>query len=190
MKRVFMVALLVVACMVATAPGRSEITGGWEQSFKAGVIDKSTGSAIRGTEIVHLATHKGRLYAGNGYWMDTRGHANTPWSQVLVLDSADGDWKVDLALGPRHLRVTVLKSVTFTTDCTGKSLNEPVNLLLAASDIQSGKRETHIWTRNDTDNTWTKSTLAGDPKYRRSTRAMIVHQDRKAGVDRIFVAAG
>jgi len=35
-----------------------------------------------------------------------------------------------------------------------------------------------------------KTTLQGDPKHRRSTRALIVHRDQRTGVDRIFVAAG
>jgi len=152
--------------------------------------DASTGKPIRGTEIVHLAAHKGRLYAGNGYWMDTRGYENIPWSQVLVLDSRDGTWKVDLALGPGHLRVTALKSVTFTTDGDGKALAAPVNLLLAASDTQGGHPQSNIWTRDDDGNTWVKTTLQGDPEYRRSTRALIVHRDQRTGVDRIFVAAG
>ncbi len=183
MNRVVVFLLLVVICTDSTASALSQTANGWEQSFKAG-------KGIRGTEIVHLETHKGRLYAGNGYWMDTRGHAKTPWSQVLVLDSRDGTWKVDLALGGPHLRVTVLKSVTFATDGEGKALAEPVNLLLAASDIQGGQRKTHIWTRDDERNTWVKTMLEGDPKYRRSTRAVIVHRDGKTGVDRIFVAAG
>lgn len=190
MKRVFVVLLLNLICTAQMACAQGKTAGGWEQSFKAGTIDKSTGKAIRGTEIIHLAAHKGRLYAGNGYWMDPRGHANTPWSQVLVLDSPNGTWKVDLALGAKHLRVTVLESVTFTTDGEGKKLAEPVNLLMAASDIQSGHRHTHIWTRDDEKNTWTRTTLAGDPKYRRSTRALTVHRDRRTGVDRIFIAAG
>ena len=190
MKRVFVIGLLSLICGVGMACAQSKTANGWEQSFKAGTIDKSTGKAIRGTEIIHLTAHKGRLYAGNGYWMDTRGHDKTPWSQVLVLDSRDGSWKVDLALGPRHLRVTVLESVTFTTDGRGKALAAPVNLLIAASDIQDGHRQTHIWTRDDEKNTWVRTTLAGDPKYRRSTRAVIVHRDRRTGVDRIFIAAG
>jgi len=190
MKRVFILLLLHIICTAAATIAQSQTANGWEQSFKAGMIDRSTGKPIRGTEIVHLVSHKGRLYAGNGYWMDTRGYKSIPWSQVLVLDSRDGTWKVDLALGPRHLRVTALKSVTFTTDGDGKALGAPVNLLLAASDIQGGHRESHIWTRDDDSNTWVKTTLHGDPKYRRSTRALIVHRDRRTGVDRIFVAAG
>lgn len=154
------------------------------------MIEKSTGKPIRGTEIVHLAAHKGRLYAGNGYWMDTRGYENIPWAQVLVLDRPDGTWRVDLALGRPHLRVTALESVTFTTDSEGKPLAAPVRLLLAASDVQRGRRASHIWTRDDESGTWARTTLHGDPRHRRSTRALIVHRDRRTGVDRIFVAAG
>jgi hypothetical protein len=154
------------------------------------MIDPSTGKPIRGTEIVHLVAHKGRLYAGNGYWMDARGYENIPWAQVLVLDSRDGDWKVDLALGPRHLRVTALKSVTFTTGGHGMPLASPVNLLLADSDIQRGKRESNIWTRNDETNAWVKTTLPAGHGLRRSTRAFAIHRDRKTRIDRIFVAAG
>jgi hypothetical protein len=182
--------LLTLTGVTATALAQSQTTRGWEQSFKAGMIDTATGNPIRGTEIVHLAAHKGRLYAGNGYWMDTRGHTKTPWSQVLVLESRNGTWKVDLALGPPHLRVTALKSVTFTTDTDGQALPAPVNLLLAASDVQGGHRKSNIWTRDDRGNTWAKTTLRGDPQCRRSTRALIVHRDRKTGVDRILVAAG
>jgi hypothetical protein len=190
MKRAFILPLLVITCTVERTSAQSRTADGWEQSFKAGMIDRSTGKPIRGTEIVHLVAHKGRLYAGNGYWMDTRGYKNIPWSQVLVLDSRDGAWTVDLALGPPYLRVTALESVTFTTDGDGRALGAPVNLLLAASDIQGGHRKSNIWTRDDDTNTWAKTTLRGDPNYRRSTRALIVHRDRRTGVDRIFVAAG
>ncbi|NIP24722.1 MAG: hypothetical protein GWN55_04845 [Phycisphaerae bacterium] len=190
MKRIFILLLLKLICAAAPAFAQSQTANGWEQSFRAGMIDQSTGKPIRGTEIVHLVAHKGRLYAGNGYWMDTRGYANIPWAQVLVLDSRKGAWKVDLALGPGHLRVTALKSVTFTTDADGKALPASVNLLLAASDIQSGNRKSYIWTRDDDNNTWVKTTLQAGPKYRRSTRALTVHRDRRTGIDRIFVAAG
>jgi len=89
------------------------------------------------------------------------------------------------------MRVTALESVTFTTDATGKALVPPVNLLLAASDVMTpGRGVSHIWTRDDDSNTWVKSTLAGDPKLRRCTRAISMHRDSRTGVDRIFAALG
>ena len=193
------VLLLVQFCSSGESADRvpdaqSDSVGGWKRCFKAGSADAS-GRLVGGTEIIHLVTHKGRLYAGNGYWMDTAGKAQIPWAQVLVLDSPEGSWKVDLALGPRHLRVTILKSVTFKTDGNGAALDVPVSLLLAGSDHHEvGKapvyRETNIWTRDDDANTWVKTTLQSGKRYRRSVRALRVHRDRKTGVDRIFVAAG
>ena len=193
------VLLLVQCCSSGESSDRvpdaqSGSVGRWEQSFKAGDVDAS-GRLVGGTEIIHLESHKGRLYAGNGYWMDTAGKAQMPWAQVLVLDSPEGSWKVDLALGPRHLRVTILKSVTFNTDGNGAALDVPVSLLLAGSDHHEvGKapvyRETNIWTRDDDENTWVKTTLQSGKRHRRSVRALLVHRDRKTGMDRIFVAAG
>lgn len=185
-------AVLLPVLLVATAPAvaGAPACAGWEPSFEAAAVDPSTGKPIRGTEIIHLAAHKGRLYAGNGYWMDRRGYDNTSWAQVLVLDAPGGDWRVDLALGPRHLRVTVLESVTFATDGAGRPLPDPMNLLLVGSDSYVRPVQSHIWTRDDDRGTWTRTTLDGDPEARRSTRALIVHRDRVTGVDRIFVAAG
>lgn len=171
------------------ADARSRSVAGWEQSLKAGSADAS-GRLVGGTEIVHLASHKGRLYAGNGYWMDTAPKAHCPWAQVLVLDSPGGSWKVDLALGPRHLRVTVLESVAFKTDGNGAALARPVRLLLAGSDSYVRPVQSHIWTRDDARGTWVKTTLHGDPSARRSMRALVVHRDRVTGADRVLVAAG
>jgi len=178
--------VLQIALLAGAAPGQSRPAGGWEQVFRPGKGD----GAVGGTEILHLVAHKGRLFAGNGYWMDPRGPANTPWAQVLVLDSPGGAWKVDLAMGAGHLRATALKSVTFATDAAGKPLDPPVNLLLAASDIQTGPKATHIWTRDDDRGTWVRTTLPASEALRRSTRAFAVHRDRVTHVDRVFVAAG
>lgn len=173
---------------------QSDSVGRWKRSFEAGSLDAS-GRLVGGTEIIHLVTHKGRLYAGNGYWMDTVEKSKKSWSQVLFLDSPEESWKIDLELGPRHLRVTILKSVTFETDGSGNTLDVPVSLLLAGSDHHDlGKapvyRETNIWTRDDNKNTWVKTTLQSGKQHRRLVRALRVHRDRKTGVDRIFVAAG
>ena len=175
----------------ATHPGT---TGGWKRSFQPALLDDSC-TLAGGTEILHLVSHKARLYAANGYWMDTVGYANIPWAQILVLDSPTGRWKVDLEMGPRHLRATALESVRFERDGHGTALPEPVDLLLAASDYNPtgrlpGNRVTSVWTRDDENDTWVKTTLQSGPSLRRSTRAFFVHRDQVTGVDRVFAAAG
>jgi len=146
----------------------SEHGRGWAPSFLAGSADPSAPKSIRGTEIVHLVAHRGRLFAGNGYWMDPRGPDRTPWYQVLVLAAPEAAWKVGLAGG-------------------GRALTPPVALLLAASD--SGQTST-VWTRDDARETWVRTTLQTGGQHRRSTRAFAVHRDRETGIDRLFVAAG
>jgi len=57
---IFLVAILVLFQVVGDAPNvfaQSKPRNGWEQSFKAGMIDGATGKPIRCTEIVHLVAH-------------------------------------------------------------------------------------------------------------------------------------
>ena len=42
----------------------------WTQSYDAGYADGG-GAYAGGSEIMHLAAHKGKLYAANGYWKDS-----------------------------------------------------------------------------------------------------------------------
>ena len=58
-------------------------TQSWMCDFLAGRIG-SADPLARGTEIVHIEAHKGRLYAGNGYWMD-HPYTAIPWAQVLAI---------------------------------------------------------------------------------------------------------
>ena len=63
----------------------------WVQSYNSGYIDKK-GKFAGGSEIMHLVSHKGKIYAANGYWMDARwvippiGQRQS--AQVLRLDSS------------------------------------------------------------------------------------------------------
>jgi len=93
-RRVLILLLMGAACNAGSGPGPARTDAGWEQSFRAGVGDESSGQPVGGTETVHLAVHRGRLHAGNGYWMDARA-PKIPWAQVLVLSSRDGPWGVD-----------------------------------------------------------------------------------------------
>ena len=95
----------VVVTLVALAGYDSDekmVGADWTQSYDAGYTD-GNGAYAGGSEIMHLAAHNGKLYAANGYWEDSR-WVNRPYvdkqsAQVLVLDSADGRWEVDLDMG-------------------------------------------------------------------------------------------
>jgi len=113
----------------------------WTQCYDAGYTD-GNGAYAGGSEIMDLAAHKGKLYAANGYWEDSRWveppYADKQSAQVLRLDSADGRWEVDLDMGRsnghglRYMKGNILKSVTFTRDEFGKPLPRPQNLLVMA----------------------------------------------------------
>ena len=154
--------MLLAATAVAAANSapaangaNGEIAPGWDQSYKAGTTDPN-GHYMGGAQILHMAGHEGRLYAGNSYWCDSRNtywggkDRQTGWAQVLRLDRPGGPWTVDLELGPQYLRVEVLESVTFQTDGAGKPLPKPVDLLLAGTFSPSpGKVEVSLFARDD-----------------------------------------
>jgi len=152
-----------------------------------------------GTELLHIVSHKGKLYAGAGYWLDPRNvlyggtDPNDFWAQILRLDGPDARWRVDLDM-PRHLRPEILTSVTFTTDGHGTALREPVNLLLVSTYEIGRGNGFSLFTRNDDTGRWEKSKIvAGDIGLRgedTSVRAMMVHRDAVTGIDRLFVAIG
>lgn len=172
----------------------------WVQSFRAGELDRN-GHYMGGSTIVHLVGHKGKLYAGNSYWHDARNiwyggkDPGTGWAQVLRLDEPGGEWEVDHDLGPQHLRVEILKSLTFTMDGSGRKLSEPVNLL-AAAEYSPGADHVDInfFCRNDRTGVWEKGTVYSGPRPAdledRSCRAMRVYRDKVTGLERVFLSLG
>lgn len=173
---------------------------GWIHSFQAGKTD-SNGHYMGGSTIVHLVGHKGKLFAGNSYWHDSRNiwyggeDPDTGWAQILRLDAPGGDWEVEFDLGPRHLRVEILKSLTFTADARGRRLSEPVSLLATAEYSPKPKSvEINFFSRNDATGRWEKATVHSGPRPAdledRSCRAMRVHRDRVTGIERVFLSLG
>lgn len=197
--------LMLFAATVNSAPlgngANGGIASGWDQSYKAGMVDQS-GRYMGGSQILHMVNHEGRLFAGNSYWCDSRsiqrGGKDRPsgWAQVLRLDKPGGPWTVDLELGPRYLRVEILKSVTFRTDGTGKPLPKPVQLLLASAfSLSPNKVEVSLFARDDATGKWTKGTVYSGPIRKdagknHSVRAMCLHRDKVTGVDRLFLTIG
>lgn len=166
----------------------------WEQSFAAGYYDGS-GNYAGGSEIMHLVTHKGRLYAFNGYWEDI--HYPGQSAQVLRLDSADGIWEVDLdtgADGIPYLKGNILKSVTFSLDKQGNHLPAPITLLIAAAGTYvNGSGLVSVFVRNDVDGHWKSSVVqsgssAGGVRW--VPRDMEMYRDPATGLERLFLLLG
>ncbi len=176
---------------------------GWKESYSAGYLDKR-GVFAGGSEIMHLVPHKGKVYAANGYWMDARWvippEGQRQSAQVLRLDSTDSSWQVDLDTGKsnghglEYMKGNVLRSVTFTRDGTGKTLAEPVNLLVmaAGSNFERGGAVS-TWVRNDESETWTHSLVRHGSSVggiRWVPRDMETHTDKVTGVEKLFMSLG
>jgi hypothetical protein len=172
----------------------------WRWSYSAGYID-SAGRYAGGSEIMHLASHKGKLYAANGYWKDS--HWEVPEgepkqsAQVLRLDSSAGAWEVDLEMGDESppsfnfMKGNILKSVRFTEDGEGNRLSPARELLVMAA----GTISTHVcvWVRDDPTGRWdSRVVLGGEPKkdVRWVPRDIEIHTDAVTGRERIFLLLG
>ncbi len=193
------VVLTVLACGTAGAEGRAA----WTQSYEAGYND-ANGAYAGGSEIMHLVAHQGKLYAANGYWMDSR-WTDPPYqekqsAQVLRLDSADGRWQVDLDTGRgggnglRYMKGNTLKSITFTRDAFGHPLHRPRHLLVLAAGAHADTRGVvSAWVRYDTAGTWKHAIVRRGPRSRGVRwipRDMQVYRDKVTGRERLFLLVG
>ena len=175
----------------------------WTQSYDAGYKDRN-GAYAGGSEIMHLVSHKKKLYAANGYWVDSRWaarpYAAKQSAQVLRLDSTDGRWEVDLDMGKsngrglRYMKGNILQSVTFTRDEFGKPLPTPRNLLVMAAGAYTQKHGiVSAWVRDDAAGTWNHAIVkygsrAGGTRW--IPRDMQVYRDEVTGVERLFLLIG
>ncbi|MGO8800684.1 MAG: hypothetical protein ACLQE9_13695 [Roseiarcus sp.] len=169
--------------------------GGFERAFTAGSRDAS-GRFMGGTELRVLTAHAGKLFAGNGYWMDQSGSEGPQSAEILVLDRPGGRWRVDYAFGgetydgrARNLAVAALAEANFATDASGAPLAAPVSMLMASTWDLSG--EQRIYTRDDSTGAWSSARLAYDREgpgegHLPWVRAFGVHHDRVTGVDMVF----
>ncbi|MFP6874881.1 MAG: NIPSNAP family protein [Verrucomicrobiales bacterium] len=175
----------------------------WQQSYSAGFTDDN-GAWAGGSEIMHLAAHKGKLFASNGYWVDARWEippdGQKQSAQVLRLDAADEHWQVDLEmghannLGLQYMKGNILKSITFTRDMSGAPLPKPQNLLVmaAGANFERGGAVS-AWTRNDSNGTWIHTLVrhgssAGGVRW--VPRDMEIHRDKVTGVEHLVMSLG
>ena len=175
----------------------------WFQSYSAGYLDHQ-GQFAGGSEIMHIVSHKGKLYAANGYWMDARWvippEGQKQSSQVLRLDSAESHWQVDLdsgksnKFGLEYMKGNVLKSVTFTKDEKGKEFDSPINLLVMASgsNFERGGAVS-VWVRDDSSGVWHHSLVrhgSSNGGVRWVPRDMEVYMDKVTGKEKLFMSLG
>jgi hypothetical protein len=146
------------AAGVADTQGR-----GFQVSFLQGSRD-AAGHFMGGTEMRTLVAHAGKLFAGNGYWMDEPGPEGMQGAEILVLDQPGERWRVDHAFdestadgSPRHLAVGAMGEARFATDGTGKPLDKPVSILVASTWDLTG--EVKVFARDDATGDWTGTTL-------------------------------
>ncbi len=198
-KSILLLLIMFGSCTLVTA----EEGGRWQQSFSAGFTDHN-GAWAGGSEIMHLAAHKGKLFASNGYWVDSRWEippdGQKQSAQVLRLDDPDAGWQVDLdmgmtnGLGLQYMKGNILKSVTFTRDLTGKPLTQPRTLLVmaAGANFERGGAVS-AWTRNDTKGTWTHTLVrhgssAGGVRW--VPRDMEIYRDKVTGIEHLVMSLG
>lgn len=145
----------------------------FQPSMQAGSRDPN-GRLICGTEVMHLVSHQGRLYAGTALWME-KDPAVPKACQILVLDSARGQWRVEHQFSPNNLRWGSLKEITFPA--------AKVTLLLAAPDVRRGPVK--VYCRNDDTGEWIASVVGTVTGYTQ-TRSLGLHRDSVTGVERLF----
>jgi poly(A) polymerase len=153
---------------------------------------------------MHLVTHKGKLYASNGYWVDAHWvippDGQKQSAQVLRLDSLDAEWQVDLDMGKSndrglaYMKGNILKSVTFTRDATGNPLPQPQNLLVmaAGANFERGGAVSS-WTRDDEKGAWVHTLVrhgANTGGIRWVPRDMEVYLDKRTGIEHLFLSLG
>ena len=203
MRPIILVKVLLSIFFLQLGIDGSNADEGWNQSYSAGYTDEE-GAFAGGSEIMHLISHKGKVYAANGYWMDSRWvippDGQRQSAQVLRLDSADSSWQVDLdtgksnGLGLEYMKGNVLRSVTFTRGVGGKILPEPVNLLVmaAGSNFEKGGAVS-VWVRDDESGQWDHSLVRHGSSVggiRWVPRDMEIHTDKVTGEEKIFMSLG
>jgi acetyl esterase/lipase len=185
--------LALMSCSHARVIGKTEkqanpLPISFQLSYQAGYVDVNH-SWIGGTETMNIVEHKGKLYAGVGYWMDLpygKAKGDDPWtgSQVLVKDSDETPWRLDGNLGESTGRAEALLSATFITDKNGKMMDKPVNMLVTSAP-EALKNTLFVWTRDDQTEKWTKIKVADVPKSE-GARSLGTHLDKINKVSMIF----
>ena len=155
-----------------------------------------------GSEVLHLVSHKKKLFASIGYWQDENNvwyggdDLNIGWAQIITLENEEDSWKVDLDLGYNHLRPEILKQVIFTRDHNGTQLDVPDTLLIAGAfspNYISGLVTANIFIRNDINGSWNQTIVyegvfSSNESY--SMRDIEIYTDQVTGIENVIISVG
>jgi hypothetical protein len=151
-----------------------------------------------GVEVDALEAFDGKIFAGTSYSQNTQQESPDPappGSQILVLDSAGGRWRVDFVVpdgtsGARS-KMKFLDRVRFETDYTGKPLSPAVEMLAAVS----GNGDLYLRSAGEPA-TWHATGIAdvvraaSDPGRRPDARSLVSHTDTASGIAYLFAGVG
>lgn len=148
------------------------------------------GNPLTGTEVIHLVSHKGKLYAGNSYWNENTVPRR---GQVWVKETYNGTWKRDYQMPVTHSRVPSLYSFVFQRDHSGTAIT-PDTILFAGATYDKGANVNGpavIFMRDDATNSWVLHNLGYTSHAFSYTqiRSMGFHRDKVTGVDLVFAGA-
>jgi hypothetical protein len=172
---------IVIPCNSTTATPLARLI--FTRDYVPGVKD-ATGKFMGGTEVMWLAGHEGKLYAGIGYAQDQSDKDPQPGAQILRKDTPDAPWQVDYSFGQKCMRVEGLVSSLFTTDFHGTKLAKPVRMLVASpSELPQARSMSAVFIRNDATGQWHRSDIADGNL---GVRAFGSHIDKVTGIHSIF----
>jgi hypothetical protein len=171
----------------------SPATESYSLSFAAGGYG-SRGEFLGGTELMSLVAFQGRLYAGNGYWMDRPflfgRNDPIPGAQVLVLDSRSSRWRQEVAFGqrnswggPEHARPSSMAVIQFHSfDTSGNVAGVLAEILTVGLDGQNGAA---VYTQKSP-GVWENTHFPAGP----SVRALAVHYDPVDRTEKVYAGGG
>jgi hypothetical protein len=141
--------------------------------------------------MMNFASHGGRLYAGLGNRNLPADAKIKEGAQIIVKESADAPWRVEHQFPSTSPRVNALLSAAFTTDATGRELQPPVTLLVAApSDEDSpdtGKTAwATAWTRDEASGRWAESRVYSADRRKPACRSLATYRDAVTKVSHLF----
>ncbi len=153
----------------------------WTSNFTAGSYDVNN-KYMGGNEIIHLVSHKGKLFAGNSYWMENNPQINQS-SEIIMLSSPTAQWKVEKEFTTDNQRVNAMKSIVFTTDSVGNPIT-PDTLLIAIPTDNLG--QLRVYTRDDASGNWS-NVLLQQLGIQVNCRAIGNYKDPETNIHHVFI---